>query len=461
MASDRNRTLRRRAYLASAGAAGATLLAGCGGSAGQSANTTGTENNTSTTATTSSSTTAGNATAGNETASGNETAGGAGEGQVDVSSLPGGYEPMTEQAAQFEDLSAWAPDSGVELTAETEDVYTGSQSAHVKGSGGTIRRDFPVPIDLTNKDISFAIKVNKPRPTNVRIWMRDTDNKQIKLIQQINPVPGHPDGWLRVQPSINDAAGTTLKAETMMITVDNIDGTAPDYLIDDLRFTPKQAKKGKVLFTFDDITPSLYTDIFPVMQEFGFKGTVGVIADAIGDSGRLNQSQLDEMKNAGWEFASHSNDFSALAGMDPSAQKKKVEYSKRIIKERGLGPVNSFMYPGGQVDRSLLETVEQNHDFGFLAFKGSEKGLSQSAILNRGFVNRSRPDTADAVENQLKEAAAYKGLYTIYMHGVDDGDEFTNTKSEFRNMCKRVQKYVDQGKVEVAQPKDLTRLDGV
>jgi peptidoglycan/xylan/chitin deacetylase (PgdA/CDA1 family) len=459
MESDRDRTLRRRAYLGSAAAAGVTLLAGCGGSAGQSADTT-TANGTSTT--TGNTTTArANGTAGNETA-GNETAGTTAEDGTDLSSLPGGYEPMTEDAAQFEDLSAWEADSGVQLEAATgEDAYAGTQSAHVQGGGGTIRRDFPVPIDLTNQDISFAIKIEEPRPTNVRIWMRDTNDGQIRLIQQINPSPSHPSGWLRVQPSINDAAGTTLRAETMMITVDGVNGTAPNYYIDDLRFTPKQAKKGKVLFTFDDLTPSLYTDIFPVMEEFGFKGTAAITADAIGDSGRLNQAQLDEMKKAGWEFASHSNDFASLAGKKPSIQKKKVEYTKRILKERGLGPISSFMYPGGQVDRSLLGIVEEHHDFGFLAFKGSEKGLSQSAILNPGFVNRSRPDTPAAVANQLKEAAAYNGIYTIYMHGVDDGSEFTNTRSEFRGMCQKVQNWVDKGKVDVIQPKDLTLLDGL
>jgi peptidoglycan/xylan/chitin deacetylase (PgdA/CDA1 family) len=458
MISDRNRTLKRRAYLGSAAAAGVTLLAGCGGSAGQSSDTTA-ANGTSTTATANKTTTA---RAANETTAGNETAETTSDGGTAPESLPGSHEPMAKEAAQFENLGAWEADSGVKLKAATgEKAYTGSQSAHVKGGGGTIRRDFPVPVDLTNKDISFAINVKQPRPTNVRIWMRDTNSGRIRLIQQINPSPGHPKGWLRVQPSINDAAGTTLKAESMMITVDGMNGTKPDYFIDDLRFTPKQAKKGKVLFTFDDIAPSLYTDILPIMEEFGFKGTAAVTADAIGDSGRLSQKQLDEMKKAGWEFASHSNDFATLGGKKPSIQKKKVEYTKRVMKDRGLGPVNSFMYVGGQVDRSLLDIVQKNHDFGFLAFKGSEKGLSQSAILNPGFVNRSRPDTPEAVNNQLKEVAAYKGLYTVYMHGVDDGDKYTNTKSEFRGMCKKVKNWVEKGKVDVIQPKDLTLLDGV
>ncbi|MFC4357586.1 polysaccharide deacetylase family protein [Halobium salinum] len=452
---DGDRRQNRRAYLKALGVAGLVGLAGCS-SEGSGGTTT--ENGTTateTTATPTAGTTTGNGTAGNESA-GNESAGEEGSDTPQPSGdAPGSYEPMIPKAAGFEDVSAWEPDNNVTMKADTETVYGGEQSFRVQGGPGTIRRDFPVPLDLSNRDLSIAIRLEEPRPTNVRIWMQDTGGKTIKLIQQISQ--NHPSGWLRINPSINDAYQRNLGGiESMLITVDGRGSTAPTYNVDELLFHDKMAKKGQVMLTFDDITPSLYNEIFPIMQEFDLQGVAAVPVDLLGDSGRLSEAQLQELSDAGWEIASHSNDLQNLYGMDRATQRKKIEYTKQQLQEMGFGDVRAFMYPGGACDRNTFELVTEYHDYGFLAFRGSEKGLSQSTLFEPAFVNRSRPNTPAAVKNQLDEVAAYRGLYTPFLHGVDGGDQFVNTPSEFRKMCKHVANYRDQGKVEVVKPGDLS-----
>jgi peptidoglycan/xylan/chitin deacetylase (PgdA/CDA1 family) len=446
---DGDRLRSRRAFLTALGSAGLVGLAGC--SSQGSGETTTTSGGT----TTGGATTAGSTTA--EQGTTTTESGGSGTPQPS-GDAPGSYEPMLPRAAAFADPAAWTADNDVTMKTDTETVYGGESSFLVEGGPGTIRRDFPVPLDLSNRDLSIAIRVERPRPTNVRIWMQDTGGKTIRLIQLISG--HHPEQWLRINPSINDARGRNLgRVESMLITVDGTESTAPKYHVDEMLFHEKPAKTGQVMLTFDDVAPSLYTDIFPIMEEHGLKGVAAVPVDLLGDSSRLTREQLKEMYDAGWAIASHSNDLQSLYGVDRSIQRRKIEYTKEQLREMGFDDVRAFMYPGGACDRNTLELVKEHHDYGFLAFRGSEKGLSQSTLFEPGFVNRSRPSTPAAVKNQLQEVAAYRGLYTPFLHGVDDGDRFPNTKSEFRKMCEHVADFRDRGKVTVVQPKDLFHPD--
>lgn len=447
---DGDRLRSRRALLTALGSAGLVGLAGCS-SQGSGGSTT-TAGTTAEPTTTGDATTAGT-TAESTTTGGSDGSDGSGTPQPS-GDAPGSYEPMLPRAAAFEDASTWVADNGVTMETDSETVYGGESSFLVEGGPGTIRRDFPVPLDLSTRDLSIAVKVERPRPTNVRIWMQDTAGKTIRLIQQISG--NHPEGWIRINPSINDAQGRNLGGvESMLITVDGTDSTSPKYHVDEMLFHEKPAETGQVMLTFDDVTPSLYNDVFPIMEEFGLKGVAAVPVDLLGDSGRLTREQLQEMHDAGWAIASHSNDLQSLYGLDRSIQRRKIEYTKERLQELGFEGIRAFMYPGGACDRHTLELVGEYHDYGFLAFRGSEKGLSQSTLFEPGFVNRSRPNAPAAVKNQLREAAAYRGLYTPFLHGVGDGDRYPNTKSEFREMCRHVADFRDRGKVTVVQPEDL------
>ncbi|EJN57243.1 polysaccharide deacetylase family protein [Halogranum rubrum] len=433
MASDRK--FRRRAFLGSVAAASSVLVAGCSGDTGSTPSS-----NESTTETTADAT-------GNETTSASDSTSTAESKQPND---PGTSEPMNPKGATFEDLSFWQPQAKVKLNADTETVYQGTQSARIEGHSGSIVRQFPVPMDLSNKDISIAVKLDKPEPTNLRIWLEDSNGDQTRLIQQLNQ--NHPDTWMRINPSINSVDADMTSIESMLITLDG-DGGNKKYWVDDIRFHDKVAKKGQVMLSFDDIHASVYHLAFPIMEEFGLKGTVAVPPDIIGNDARMTKDEIQELHDAGWEIASHSNDLQGLYGLRESAQKKKIERAKKLIKDNGWGDSTAFMYPGGGCDETTVKLVQENHELGYLAFKGSEKGLSQSALMGPMFVNRSRPDTPEAAKNQLDVATAYNGMYNMYLHVI--GDDSPHTKQEFRQTCQMIADYKEQGKIEIVQPSDV------
>jgi len=69
---------------------------------------------------------------------------------------------------------------------------------------------------------------------------------------------------------------------------------------------PGQA--GMVTFVFDDGLSSVYQYAFPVLAQYGFPATVGIIASRVGtgDPDFMDVRDIRTLEKAGWEVASHS-----------------------------------------------------------------------------------------------------------------------------------------------------------
>jgi len=363
---------------------------------------------------------------------------------------PGSPKPMNAEAASFENLEYWTAHSGVTLKADSNTVYQGSQSARIEGRSGSIQREFPVPVDLSNRDLSIAMKIDGPLPTALRIYLFDTGNNATELIQGYhNQLPGD---WVRINPSINSTNADMSSISRMLITLDG-GGENKKYWVDDIRFHDKTTNKGQVMLTFDYMTRSIYEIVFPEMQKRNLKGTVAVAGDRVGNADRLDKSELQEMKNAGWEIASMTNDFGVLAGQSKDIQRQRLERGKKLIKDMGLGDPAGLMYPKGFADNNTVELVQDFHDVAFTSFNASEMGLSQSAIMGPNLVNRSRPSTAEALKNQLAPATDYNGLYVPQQNSI--GPDSDNNRQVLQDMLDAVQQRKKQGDIEVVQPSDI------
>lgn len=433
--TDRDQT-GRRAFLTSLAAA-SVGLAGCssiGGNSDQTGTPTGTPTSTRTAT---------------QTPEGTETSGDSNATKKQPND-PGSYAPMEAKAASFEDLSYWTSHAGVTLQADGETYYQGTQSARVEGRSGTIQRSFPVPINLENKDLSFALNIDGPLPTNVRVYLYDTGGNVTRLLQRYHAQ--NPSGWVRINPSINSVQADMSSIQRLLITIDG-GGAEKKFWVDDLKFHDKAADKGQVMFTFDYITRSIYEVAYPMMKERDIQGVVAVPADNVGNADRLTYEELKEMQEDGWEIASMSNDWQPLAGQSENIQRKRMERANRLLKENGLGEPAALMYPKGFCDDTTIALAEELHDISFVRYGESEAGLSQSAIMGPQFVNRSRPNTPEAAANQMGPAAAYNGLYTIAHSKI--GPNAENTRSEFRAILDEVQKRKQRGELEVVTASDV------
>lgn len=64
---------------------------------------------------------------------------------------------------------------------------------------------------------------------------------------------------------------------------------------------------ARLSITFDDSNGSVYRNALPAMKAHGYPGTAYVIADSIGQPGRLTLKQTKTLTSVGWEIGGHAN----------------------------------------------------------------------------------------------------------------------------------------------------------
>lgn len=109
-----------------------------------------------------------------------------------------------------------------------------------------------------------------------------------------------------------------------------------------------------VTFSFDDGTNKEYSHTYPLIQSKGIKVTSGIIANRVGASGFMSQSQILELKASGWEIASHSKTHTAaFTTLSDADLEMELKDSKEILNGYGFG-VKNILIPFGPTDERVM-----------------------------------------------------------------------------------------------------------
>lgn len=129
--------------------------------------------------------------------------------------------------------------------------------------------------------------------------------------------------------------------------------------------------KKPVILTFDDSYESLYTHAFPMMQEFGFSGTVFVITGFVGHINawdvnlggitfrHLTWNQLHELHEAGFEIGSHTVTHPDLTRIDSTRLEVELRRSKADIEDHIGDSVNFISFPFGRYHQGVIDACRQ------------------------------------------------------------------------------------------------------
>ncbi len=154
-----------------------------------------------------------------------------------------------------------------------------------------------------------------------------------------------------------------------------------------------QWKQGKAtipekcaLITIDDGWKSVYTDAYPILQEFKYPFTVFLYKNYVDGGGKaLTTKMIRDMEKNGVTIGSHSVShpfpitFKKYRDRGDKAYDKflRVEMgeSKRFLESRFKTKVKSYTYPGGYMTKEMLPLV---HEFGYdVAFTIEPKKTSR------------------------------------------------------------------------------------
>jgi len=130
----------------------------------------------------------------------------------------------------------------------------------------------------------------------------------------------------------------------------NASGTA---FFDDIKVTEMTPHQSAVTIMFDDGYDDLYTEAKPVMDSYGYVGTVAVPTAEIGDEGQMTADQLKALYAAGWEIASHTQNHVDLTTLSISNARRELSRSYNDLKMLGFN-VKNFAFPYGTYNAKLL-----------------------------------------------------------------------------------------------------------
>jgi len=160
--------------------------------------------------------------------------------------------------------------------------------------------------------------------------------------------------------------------------------------------TGQDFPERSVVLTFDDGYQSLYTEVFPILQQYGFSATVFLVA---GYSGKDNQwpgqpsaipkmklltwEQIDEMARYGIEFGSHTFHHPRLDQLPVGALYDEIVLPKIILESRLGRPVTVFAYPYGRYTDQVKDMVRGSYELACSTRTGLVKPVSDRYALER------------------------------------------------------------------------------
>ena len=115
-----------------------------------------------------------------------------------------------------------------------------------------------------------------------------------------------------------------------------------------------------VLITFDDGYKDNYTNAYPIMKKYGFKGTIFVVTGFLGVyDNYMTWEQAKELSDNGFSIESHTYSHKSMTETSDEEISKELTKSRDTIKNK-LGIDADFMaYPTGTYNLHIAELVQK------------------------------------------------------------------------------------------------------
>lgn len=102
-----------------------------------------------------------------------------------------------------------------------------------------------------------------------------------------------------------------------------------------------------VVITFDDGYLDNYRNALPILQKYGMRATVFIIAGQVGQPEYLSWDDIIRLQQQGTEIGSHTVHHTELGTADLAVQIEEIQQSKNMLEQRLKVPVQFLAYPYG------------------------------------------------------------------------------------------------------------------
>ncbi|EMA50074.1 MULTISPECIES: polysaccharide deacetylase family protein [Halococcus] len=347
------------------------------------------------------------------------------------------------------DLGEWTATNGKITPTDWRDDGTETAVRLDSPASATrtgISTTFDREIDLTTAALSLGIELERAATETLRIRLFAPDERNQFTMQRYCK---RRQGAIRLDVAPGETIGAPDPTAVRGLSVESYTGGGKSLGLTTgalrVRDSP-QRRHGAVILTFDDGDRTQLEAAKPLMDEYGFAGTVGVIPWLVGEDNRIGRQELHEMAADGWEMASHpQREGSPLPSLSKSDQRALVERSKRWLLDEGFEQRGeSLIWPFGAFDEQTLDLVGEYHR---LAFAGGSS-TAPWAITEPGWVPRVNGDDSNAVKRAIDMAEQFGSVATLMYHTIG---ETRLSIDGFREQLR----YIDRADVDVIVPSAL------
>lgn len=157
----------------------------------------------------------------------------------------------------------------------------------------------------------------------------------------------------------------------------------------------QEKDRKEIVLTFDDGHISNYRYALPVLLKYGFSATFFIIAQHIGKTDCMGVPEIREMLNSRMEIGSHGLTHAYLTLLDQVKMIEEIDRSKDNIEEMIDRPVETFAYPGGHQNASVIKCVkEAGYRAAVSCIVGRNSYRTDPFLLRRIEIRRNTRQTA-------------------------------------------------------------------
>ncbi len=137
-----------------------------------------------------------------------------------------------------------------------------------------------------------------------------------------------------------------------------------------------------IVLTFDDGYANNYTVAYPMLKEYGFKGTFFAIGKKVGEPGYMTYPQMKEMHFKGkMEIGSHSMSHDPLDVIEPGYLPWEIYQPMNLFSDEMNFYIHGIAYPNGAYNDAVIAEIRKYPRFHY-AFSG-RPGCNTREIVER------------------------------------------------------------------------------